>query len=127
MKDIVALVRNRNIALLIVGRLISTTGDWIYAIGLMLAIYQYSHGKTFLIGLFWIGRFLPGLVLGPFAGALADRLGYRRAMIGADLSRMVLVAALALILGPDTWGLIYPFAICVVIGNCLFNPASVGL
>lgn len=127
MKDLLVPFRNRNIALLVLGRLISVSGDWVYAIGLMVAIYQYSHGKTFLIGLFFIGRFLPSLILGPFAGALADRLGYRRVMIGADLGRMLLVIVLALLIGPNTWGLIYPIAILVVVGNCLFNPATIGL
>src|SRR5438270_4940923 len=103
MTHMLGFLRNRNIALLVVGRVISTGGDWIYTIGLMLAIYQYSNGSAFLIGLFWLVRLTPSLVLGPFSGALADRVGYRRAMIGADLARLVLVVVLAFVLGPSTW------------------------
>jgi len=90
MKDLVAVIRNRNLALLLSGRIVSTTGDWFYSIALSVAIYGYSHGNTVYVGLLWIVRLIPSLVFGPIAGALADRMGYRRAMIVADLGRGIM-------------------------------------
>lgn len=127
MRDTLAVLRNRNMSLLLSGRIVSELGDAAYGIALMIAIYQYSHGKTFLVGIFWLVRLVPPLLLGPFAGALADRIGYRRAMLIADAGRFVLVLILALTLTPSTWGAIFPIAFLVVAGNTLFNPASVGL
>lgn len=127
MRETLAVVRNRNMSLLLLGRTISTGGDFLYQVALMLAIYQYSHGKSYYIGLFWLVRLIPGLALGPFAGALADRMGYRPAMIVADLERLAFVTVLAFALHPGTWAVIYPIAFCVTAGSSLFNPANVGL
>lgn len=127
MRETLAVLRNRNMALLLLGRVVSTSGDWMYQIALMIAIYQYSHHQTYYIGIFWAVRLIPSLVLGPFAGHVADRLGARRAMIAADLGRVVLVAALAFLLTPSTWVVIYPIAFGVMVGSALFNPASLSL
>jgi MFS family permease len=113
MKELLAVLRNRNMALLLSGRMISVLGDYLYQIALSVAIYKYSGGATFFVGLFWVVRLVPTLIIGPFVGSFADRIGYRRAMLAADLLRMLLVAVLALILRSSTWPIIYPFALGV--------------
>jgi MFS family permease len=125
-KELLAVLRNRNIALLLSGRLVSSLGDWLYYIALSVAIYKYSGGASFYVGVFWVVRLVPTLVLGPFAGALADRMGYRRAMIAADLGRMVLVTLLALLLRRSDWAIIYPLAFGVTSLSSLFRPANDG-
>lgn len=127
MTELWAVLRNRNMALLMSGRLVSAGGDWIYLIALSIALFQYGGGRAFLISLFWLVKLIPNLVFGPFSGALADRIGYRRAMILADLGRMVLVAGLALTLNGVTWPIIYPVAFLVTSLNTLFSPASTGI
>ncbi len=127
MRELAAVLRNRNMVLLLAGRLISTGGDWIYNIALSIAIYQYGHGQTFLISLFWLIKLVPSLAFGPLSGSLADRLGYRRSMILSDVGRMVLVAALALVLSGSTWLVIYPVAFLVTSLSTLFSPASTGI
>jgi len=126
-KELLAVLRNRNIALLLSGRLVSAVGDYIYYIALSVAIYKYSGGASFYVGVFWVARLVPSLILGPFAGALADRIGYRRAMLTADLGRMVLVALLALVLRRSDWVIIFPLALGVTSLSSLFRPANVGL
>jgi MFS family permease len=113
--------------LLLSGRLVSVSGDWIYQVALSVAVYQYGHGRAFLISLIWLVRLIPSLILGPFLGSLADRLGYRRTMILTDLGRMVLVGALALTLNSSTWPIIYPAAFLVSVLGTLFGPASSGI
>jgi MFS family permease len=127
MRETLAVLRNRNMALLLFGRVVSTSGDWMYRIALMIAIYQYSHHQTYYIGIFWVVRLVPALVLGPFVGSLADRLGPKQAMLAADLGRMVLVLVLAFLLTPSTWVVIYPIVFAVETGSALFNPSSLGL
>lgn len=127
MRELAAVLRNRDMGLLLVGRFISLGGDWIYLIGLSVAIYHYGHGRTFLISLLWLTRLIPSLFLGPITGALADRLGYRRTMVLADLGRMVLVILMVLVLNDATWPAVYPLAFLVSVGDVLFGPASVGI
>lgn len=127
MEQTVSVLRNRNMALLLVGRLISSTGDWVYFVSLSVAIYQYSGHKSYYIGLFWVIRLVVGLICGPFAGPVSARLGYRRTMVTADLGRLVMVAALAALLRPATWGAVYPIGLGVVALSRMFSPASVGL
>src|SRR5579859_1078697 len=120
-------LRNRNLSLLLVGRLISSSGDWVYIVALSIAIYRFSGGNNFLVGLLWIVRLIPMLFIGPFAGAIADRIGHRRAMIIADLGRIVLVALLAIGLNGHSWAIIYPLAFFITNLSALFRPASIGL
>jgi len=89
MKDLVAVIRNRNLALLLSGRIVSTTGDWFYSIALSVAIYGYSHGNTVYVGLLWIVRLIPSLVFGPIAGALADESDV--AAVAASPTRLAVV------------------------------------
>lgn len=127
MRGILAVLSNRNLAFLLTGRFISTSGDWVYSVAVAVAIYQFSHHKAYFIGLFWIIRLIPGLTFGPFAGVAAARFGYRRTMIGADLGRMVLVAILAVLLRPASWAAVYPIGFGIVALSSLFTPSSVGL
>jgi MFS family permease len=126
-RELAAVLRNRNMGLLLAGRLVSLGGDWIYLIALSIAIYRYGHGQTFLVSVFWLVKLVPTLILGPISGGFADRLGYRRAMILADISRLVLVGGLALVLNSSTWIALYPVVFLVSAFGTLFSPASTGI
>ena len=127
MGHFLSVLRNRNLSLLLAGRVVSVSGDWLFQIALSVAVFQYSHGKAIFVGLLWIVRIIPSLLLAPFGGALADRVGYRRAMISTDLGRMVVVAILALALHSSTWPIIYPLVFLVFVLGNVFDPASVAL
>jgi MFS family permease len=96
-------------------------------VALGIAVYQYGHGQTFLVSLIWLIRLIPSLIFGPVMGGIADRLGYRRAMMTADLGRMVLVGLLAFMLNSTTWPVIFPIAFVVTTFSTLFSPASSGI
>src|SRR5579884_1286836 len=127
MREILAVLRNRNMASLLTGRLISNSGDWIYSVAVSVAIYQYSRHQAYYIGLFWIIRLIPSLTFGPFAGVVATRLGYRTTMISTDVGRALLVALLAVLLRPDTWAAVFPIGFLIVALGRFFAPSSVGL
>jgi MFS family permease len=113
-------------ALLLSGQLVSATGDWFYSIAASVAVYQFSGHKSFYVGLLWVARLVPGLFLDPISGRLADRWGYRRAMLVADLSRVVIIGVLAFTLTGRTWVSLYPLAFLNSAMAGLFRPASVG-
>jgi len=103
-KDLFEVARSRNLRVLLAGRLVSAGGDFVYQVALSIAIFAYAHQSSLAVSAFWIVRLAPPLVLGSPVGALADRLGYRRAMIIADVGRLALVAVMALVARPATWG-----------------------
>ena len=75
MGHFLSVLRNRNLSLLLAGRVVSVSGDWLFQIALSVAVFPYSPGKAIFVGLLWIVRIIPSLLLAPFGGALADRVG----------------------------------------------------
>ncbi|MGX2997906.1 MFS transporter [Streptomyces sp. JNUCC 64] len=73
--------------------------------------------------------YLPWLVLGPFAGALADRVDQRRAMVLVDLLRALLVGAfaVAVALGHASVGLLIALALALTTLQTLFDNAATAL
>ena len=79
-----AVLRQRNFALVWVAGLISLTGDWLLFVGLPLYVYQLT-GSTLATGAAVVVRVLPRLVLGSVAGGFVDRWDRRRTMIATNL------------------------------------------
>ncbi len=80
--------------LILVGLATSALGDWLYNVALLALIFGRTGSATW-VALTTAARVLPVVVLGPLGGVLADRHDRRALMIGADVIRMVLMAALA--------------------------------
>src|ERR1700684_3204431 len=79
-------VGGRSFHLLLVGLAASSCGDWLYNVALLALVYGRTHSPT-LTAITPAARVAPMLVLGPFSGALVDRLDRRALMIGSDLVR----------------------------------------
>ncbi len=104
MTGYLALLRgNRNFRRLWYGQVVSQLGDWLDSIALFtLTLNLTESGQA--LGLLMLVEFLPGALLGPFAGVLIDRLPRRAVLIASDLGRAALVLLLLLVDGPaDTW------------------------
>ena len=113
---------------------LSSLGDWLSILALLsLAAYlTQKHGagqsvtsaaaaQTTAVGLVWVATLLPPLLLGPVAGAIADRLDRRRTMIVGDLLRGLLYLSIPLF--PNlTWLLVAKFLAGVV--SVFWNPAT---
>jgi 1-acyl-sn-glycerol-3-phosphate acyltransferase len=92
-----SLFRNRNFLLLWIGHFISALGD---RIQFMVALYVLARQ---IVGIkepgtpqsaqLTIAMLSPFVVLGPFAGVLADRLPRRKVMITADFARAAIIVA----------------------------------
>jgi MFS family permease len=79
----IAVLRQRNFALLWFGGLISMAGDWVLRIGLPLYIYQLT-GSTLATGIMFMAGMLPSLLLGSVAGVFVDRWDRKRTMVIAN-------------------------------------------
>lgn len=73
---------------------VSTAGDQFARVALSVLVYDRTRSAG-LTALTYALTFLPDLLGGPLLSGLADRYPRRRVMIGADLLRTVLVAAMA--------------------------------
>jgi transmembrane secretion effector len=117
------LFRNPTFGCFWVGRLISYFGSAVRVAALVLYVYE-SEGSSVAVGLLLLVETLPRL-LGPFAGALADRADGRRFMIFCDLGQVVLIGSVALFLPP------FPVLVALVAGasglSTLFFPAVMHL
>ncbi|MCL4544699.1 MAG: MFS transporter [Chloroflexi bacterium] len=89
-----SLLGERRFLLLLLGQTVSTTGDWLASVALLVFAYERT-GSGLAVGAMGLFQALPAAVLGLMAGALADRWDRRRTMAGCDVARAVLTLALA--------------------------------
>jgi MFS family permease len=110
---------------LFLGRTISLIGDGIAPIALAFAVLDLTGSATDL-GLVLAAHSLVLIALVLVGGVIADRFSPRRAMLGADLTRMLsmgLIAALLLAGVAEIWELALLYAIDGA-ATAFFNPAS---
>jgi MFS family permease len=119
---------HRDFRLLSLGQVTSTVGDFCYAVALPWLILS-SHGGPVLLGTVLACYGVPRTVLIPVGGVLADKLGPRAIMLAADIVRMALMAALAVLATEHVVALaaLGPVAAVVGAGEGLFIPASAAI
>ena len=115
------LFTNRNYALLWSGQLVSLLGDRVHqvALGFLVA----TRATPLDVGLTFAATAIPNVILGPWAGALADRWDRRRTMIVCDLVRAGLVLAVPLAINIHI-ALVYLVAFAVATVGLLFRPSK---
>ena len=115
------LARNANFALFWVGQLISLFGDRIHQTAL--AVLVAARGNPLEVGIVFAMTAVPNVILGPLAGALADRWDRRLTMIGCDVVRSGLVLLVPLAAQLNI-GLVYAIAFAVASVSIVFRPAK---
>jgi dTMP kinase len=103
---------------------LSSLGDWLSILALVALAPTVTHGsnlaKTSSISGVWVVTLLPALLLGPIAGALADRLDRRVTMVVGDVIRGLLFISIPLF--PNlTWIFVAKFLAGVA--SQFWNPA----
>jgi MFS family permease len=118
-------LRQRSFALYFAGQLLSQIGDGIFLVALPFIVLGAGFGPTGL-GLVLACYGIARVVAFPVGGTLADGLGSRRVMLGADVLRAVVMVGFALLVlveHPPLWTLI---GTVVLLGSLdgIFMPAS---
>jgi dTMP kinase len=80
---------------------LSSLGDWLSILALTALAFQITQGRgvatqSYAVAGVWITKLLPALLLGPLAGAAADRLDRRMTMIVGDVVRGLLFLSIPL-------------------------------
>lgn len=122
---------NKNFTILWQGQLISDFGNAAFSVTLgfwvlsVTATPSNPGGNLSLMGLIMACFALPGVILGPFAGAIADRTNRKWIIITADFIRGLLFAAMGamLIWNVFPFWAIYPLAILSGAAGAFFSPA----
>jgi MFS family permease len=89
------LLRQRDFCLYFVGSLGSNLGTWLQNTVQVLLAYQFTH-SAFFVGLVVSAQFAGTLFLSPWAAVLADRIGVRRTLIGAQCFSAFVAVAMGL-------------------------------
>ena len=86
-------VRSRSFFPLWLGQLVSSFGDTLHYIALVVLVFQLT-GQGVAVAAVAAAEIVPVLVLGPVAGVIIDRFSRKAVLIGADLFRACLVLSL---------------------------------
>jgi MFS family permease len=121
-----AVFQNRRLRRLQLAGAGSTLGGWAY--GVALAVYAYHAGGAGAVGLVYFARFAAAAAFAPWLAVLVDRFPRRRVMVVSDLTRCVLVAAMAVVsaTADSVWSIL-GFAILASIVSTMFGPAQAAL
>lgn len=121
-------LRHRNARLFFAGMLVSNVGTWIQTTATALLVLKLT-GKGTSLGIITAAQFLPMLLLGPWAGVLADRTNRRRMTMITQTGLTVQAVALAVadLTHHATVGLIAFLALVLGTFSALDNPARRGV
>ncbi len=115
--------RNPAYARLWMAQAVSLLGDWFSTIALLGLVARYSDGSGVAVSALLVARFLPPLIVGPFAGVLVDRLNRKRLLIVSDSVRVVIVLMFLLVTDASHLWLIYILTVLQFSLSALFEPA----
>ena len=110
------LLRNGPLTRLLVGEFVSSIGDWLSLVAILILVYGVT-GDPVILGLVGAARVLPYVFLSVPAGIVADRFDRRLILLSTDVARgilMVVIAAVVFVDGP-IW-----LVIALVIGATCF-------
>ena len=87
-------LQNKRFRLYFCGSVVSDLGTWLQNTAQVLLAYRLAH-SVFAVGLVTCAQFSSPLVLGPWAGVMADRFGGRRTLLGTQIVSALIAAILA--------------------------------
>lgn len=128
MKKNKSVLSNRNFARLFSGRLISSLGDYTFDFAIVWYILR-NGGTSLQTGVVLMCSVLPQVLLGPFAGVVADRIDRKKILVSMNLLRGVIISCVGILMFLD----MMPFwTLCLLlllsdVCCALFNPACSSL
>lgn len=119
--------RSPGFARLWLSQVISLTGDWFNIIALNTLVARYTDGSGLAISVLMLARFVPPLVIGPFAGVLVDRFDRKTLLIWSNLLRAVVVLGFLVADSPQTVWLIYALTFLQFTLSAVFEPGQAAI
>jgi len=117
--------RQRNYRLYFGGQIVSLVGTWMQQVAQAWLVLQLSGGDPLWLGIVAAAQFMPVVILGLFAGILADTLPKRQTLIGTQTVAMILAALLAIltVTGVVQIWMVLVLAIALGCSNAIDMPA----
>ena len=119
LRNIARTLAHRNFGIYIAGNSVSLVGTWMQRIGVGWLAWELSHSGA-VLGLVAFAELFPGVLIGPFGGALADRTDRLRVIKIAQT--LIMLQALALFLLTASGAITVP----LLLGLVLFQGAVIG-
>ena len=85
---------NRALARLMIGEFVSSIGDWLYLVALLVYVYR-TGASPLVLGVVGAARIVPYILLSVPAGIAADRFDRRLILLVTDIARGVIMLVLA--------------------------------
>ena len=117
-------LHHRNFRLFFAGQLISQTGTWLSMVTATLLVLELTDQSATAVGFLTAAQFGPMLVLGAWAGAVADRVDKRRMLIAVQSLSMIQALALGAVVlsGHAGLGVVYALGAFKGVLNSFDNP-----
>jgi MFS family permease len=96
MPELLRALRSRNYRLFFIGQAISLVGMWMQMTAQSWLMYRLTD-SAFAVGLLGAAQTGPGLLIGPFAGALADRYDRRALLVVTNVLSILPALAIAVL------------------------------
>jgi len=101
-------------------------GHWAYLVAI--SVYAYGIGGDAAVGLILLLCLVPAGLIAPFAGLLGDRYRRERVLLAVNLTRSVLIGAVAACVFLDVEPVVvYALAVAAAIATTPFRPAQAAL
>jgi len=119
---------NKNFVLLFQGQFVSQLGSFIYFVAIVFWIKHATDSAT-IVGLIAMLATIPGILLGPFGGTIADHFSRKKIIVIGDIVNGVTISSIAALMffSPESTELIITllFIEAVINGTVksVFNPA----
>jgi MFS family permease len=116
-------LRNGPLTRLLVGEFISSIGDWLYLVALLVVIWDLSKDPV-VLGIVGAARILPYILLSIPAGIVADRVDRRLVLLVTDVIRGVIMLAIAgVVIAGLPVILVVVLAVVATCFSAFFSPA----
>ena len=97
----------------------SGIGTWLALLALQIEVYDRTHSGWW-VGALLAANIVPAIGVGLLLGPLVDRMSRKGLMVGSDLGRLAVFAALPFV--HTTWAIV-ALALVAGVGNAFFRPA----
>lgn len=117
------LLANGPLARLLAGEFVSSIGDWLYLVALLVVVYQRESSPA-LLGLVGAVRVLPYVFLSVPAGIIVDRFDRRLVLLVTDVARGIVMVGLAVAVAVEAP--LLPIVMLTLLAACFstfFGPA----